>query len=307
MMGDTPEARRSPPPVKAIRSAASADHRVVARTVRRAGTSFYWAMRLMDRDRRRALFAIYAFCRTVDDIADEPGARADKERALKAWRARIAALARGERGESALERALAEAIDRFQLAEEDFAAVIAGMEMDVRGPLVAPSMEDFDLYIDRVACAVGRLCVKVFGIEPHLGPALAEHQGRALQMTNILRDVEEDARAGRLYVPAPLLDRYGIASRAPQEVARHPAFRELALGLAKRAAAEFSATRAVLSEARTGDLRAAWVMLEVYEDRLYGLLRAGFRQETGIRAKLRGRWRKLVIALRHLLGPRRRG
>jgi len=291
----------------AMRQAARTDHRVVARIVRRAGTSFYWAMRLMDRDRRRALFAIYAFCRAVDDIADEPGARAGKERALKAWRDRIAALMRGQQGETALERALAEAIDRFQLAEEDFTAVIAGMEMDVRGPIVAPSMEDFDLYIDRVACAVGRLCVKVFGIEPHLGPALAEHQGRALQITNILRDVAEDARAGRLYIPAPLLDRYGIASREPEAVAHHPAFRELALGLAKRAAAEFSATRAVLSEARAGDLRAAWVMLEVYEDRLYGLLRTGFREEAGGWAKIKGRLRKLVIALRHLLGPRRRG
>ena len=202
---------------------------------------------------------------------------------------------------------LAEAIDRFQLAEEDFAAVIAGMEMDVQGPIVAPSMEEFDLYIDRVACAVGRLCVKVFGIEPHLGPALAEHQGRALQITNILRDVEEDARAGRLYLPAPLLDRYGITSRDPLTVARHPALPELALGLAKRAAAEFSATRAVLSEARAGDLRAAWVMLEVYEDRLYGLLRAGFREAPGRWEKHKSRLRKLVIALRHLLGPRRRG
>ncbi len=289
------------------RRADEADHRAVARSVRRAGSSFYWAMRLMDRDRRRALFAIYAFCRAVDDIADEPGARADKERALRAWRERIAALARGDRGETALERALAEAIDRFGLRQEDFAAVIAGMEMDVRGPIVAPSMEEFDLYIDRVACAVGRLCVKVFGIEPHLGPALAEHQGRALQITNILRDVEEDARAGRLYIPAPLLDRYGIATRAPAAVARHPAFRELALGLAKRAAAEFSATRAVLSEARAGDLRAAWVMLEVYEDRLYGLLRSGFREDRGGGAKWKGRLRKLAIALRHLLRPGRRG
>lgn len=289
------------------RRAGRADHRAVARRVRRAGTSFYWAMRLMDRDRRRALFAIYAFCRAVDDIADEPGARADKERALQAWRERIAALARGEGGETALERALAEAIDRFRLAEEDFAAVIAGMEMDVRGPIVAPSMEEFDLYIDRVACAVGRLCVKVFGIEPHLGPALAEHQGRALQITNILRDVEEDARQGRLYIPAPLLDRYGIATRAPEAVARHPAFRELALGLAKRAAAEFSATRAVLAEAREGDLRAARVMLEVYEDRLYGLLRSGFREERGVSARWKGRLRKLAIALRHLLVRRRRG
>ncbi|RMF69011.1 MAG: hypothetical protein D6740_10045, partial [Alphaproteobacteria bacterium] len=69
-----------------LRQATGADHRSVARAVRRAGTSFYWAMRMMDRDRRRALFAIYTFCRAVDDIADEPGARADKERALAAWR-----------------------------------------------------------------------------------------------------------------------------------------------------------------------------------------------------------------------------
>ncbi|GIX16087.1 MAG: squalene synthase HpnD [Rhodothalassiaceae bacterium] len=289
------------------RRAARADHRQVARAVRRAGTSFYWAMRMMDRERRRALFAIYGFCRAVDDIADEPGARDEKTRALAAWRDRIAALARGAPGATPLERALAEAIDRFGLREEDFAAIIAGMEMDVAGPIVAPDLDTFDLYIDRVACAVGRLCVKVFGIEPHLGPALAEHQGRALQITNILRDVAEDARHGRLYLPAPLLDRYGITSRDPAAVATHPALPELLLGLARRAAAEFSATRAVLAEAREGDLRAAWAMLAVYEDSLYQLIKRGFRPEKGRPAKLKGRLRKLAIALKALLRPGRRG
>ncbi|RMF67697.1 MAG: squalene synthase HpnD, partial [Alphaproteobacteria bacterium] len=187
--------------------------------------------------------------------------------------------------------------------EEDFAAIIAGMEMDVAGPIVAPDLDTFDLYLDRVACAVGRLCVKVFGIEPHLGPALAEHQGRALQITNILRDVAEDAALGRLYIPGPLLDRYGITTRDPRAVARHPALPELLLGLAKRAAAEFSATRAVLAEAREGDLRAAWAMLAVYEDSLYQLIGRGFRQEEGRWAKLKSRLRKLAIALKALLRP----
>ncbi|RMF18075.1 MAG: squalene synthase HpnD [Alphaproteobacteria bacterium] len=289
------------------RCASDADHRHVAKAVRRAGSSFYWAMRLMARERRRALFAIYGFCRAVDDIADEGGTREEKRTALSRWRERIAALMAGQPGEDPLERALGEAIDRFALARADFEGVIEGMEMDVEGPPVAPSMEEFDRYLDRVACAVGRLCVKVFGAPADTGRGLAEHQGRALQITNILRDVEEDARLGRLYLPGPLLERYGIETRVPGEVVRHPALKELKLGLAKRAAAEFSAARAALAECKEGDMRAARIMLEVYEDRLYRMVGSGFVSEPGGRfAKLRERFRKLAIAVRVIVGGRER-
>ncbi len=289
------------------RHASREDHRRVAETVRRAGSSFYWAMRLMSRARRQALFAIYGFCRAVDDIADGRADRETQRAALTRWCERIARLAEGEAGADPLERALGEAIDRFGLARDDFERVIEGMEMDVEGPVLAPSMEEFDRYLDCVACAVGRLCVKVFGAPPGPGRALAEHQGRALQITNILRDVEEDARLGRLYLPGPLLERYGIESREPAAVAGHPALRELRLGLAKRAAAEFSAARAALTECTTGDMRAARIMLEVYEDRLYRMVRCGFATEDdGRAARLRDRARKLAIALRVVVGGRER-
>ncbi len=289
------------------RRACGEDHRQIAEAVRRAGSSFYWAMRLMSREHRHALFAIYGFCRAVDDIADEGTDREAQRTALARWRKRITALAAGEAGENPLERALAEAIDRFALEPGDLEGVIEGMEMDVEGPVVAPSLEEFDRYLDRVACAVGRLCVRVFGAPWQVGRALAEHQGRALQITNILRDVEEDAHLGRLYLPGPLLERYGIDSRDPLQVVRHPALKELKLGLAKRAAAEFSAARATLAECTEGDMRAARIMLEVYEDRLYRMIREGFVPETaGRSARWRDRLRKLAIALRVVLGGRKR-
>ncbi|MGH6972350.1 MAG: squalene/phytoene synthase family protein, partial [Caulobacteraceae bacterium] len=152
-----------------------------------SGSSFYAAMRLLPPPERAAMFAVYAFCRLVDDIADEPGPTPALRRAeLDAWRADIAALYAGAPRERIAN--LAEPIRRFGLKQEDFLAVVDGMEMDVDGPIAAPDFPTLDLYCDRVASAVGRLSVRIFGMPDEPGQRLAHHLGRALQLTNILRD-----------------------------------------------------------------------------------------------------------------------
>ena len=185
------------------------DLATVEAIVRASGTSFYHGMRVLPVDRRHAMYAIYAFCRIVDDIADEGGALPDKLRALADWRHRIAGLYEG-RSEDAVTRVLVAAVSRFQLRAEDFIAVIDGMQMDAETVIVAPAMAILDLYCDRVASAVGRLSVRAFGDASPAADRVAFALGRALQLTNILRDIQEDAERGRLYLPCEYLAAAGV-------------------------------------------------------------------------------------------------
>ncbi len=163
---------------------------------RASGSSFYTGMRILPRPQREAMFEIYAFCRAVDDIADDPGPREPRLAALAKWRSDIDAVYAG--APSPPLAGLARAVREFDLQREDFLAIIDGMEMDVVTDIRAPDRATLDVYCDRVACAVGRLSVRVFGMAREAGLTLAHHLGRALQLTNILRDLDEDAAMGRL-------------------------------------------------------------------------------------------------------------
>ena len=189
-----------------------AQYDLVAGVVRASGSSFYWGMRLLDRPRRYAMYAIYAFCREVDDIADEPGEPETKRRQLAEWRVELDRLYAGAPTHP-IAKALHGPVLQYNLPKDDFIAVIAGCESDGEGAMVRPSMAELELYCDRVACAVGRLSVRVFGPLRPRSMETANATGMALQMTNILRDVAVDAAIGRLYLPDELLTKHGIASR----------------------------------------------------------------------------------------------
>jgi phytoene synthase len=170
-----------------------------------SGSSFYIAMRLMPAEERDAMFAIYAFCRKVDDIADDGiGTRAERHERLEQWRRELREFYAGAVAPQV--RFLAPAVARYGLRLQDFLTVLDGMDMDVAEDIVAPDLATLDLYCDRVASAVGRLSIKVFGMEEGPGFDLAHHLGRALQLTNILRDIDEDAAIGRLYLPREYLE-----------------------------------------------------------------------------------------------------
>src|SRR5690348_14243158 len=129
-----------------------------------SGSSFYLAMRLMPKRERDAMFAIYAFCRKVDDIADDGlGTRPERHEKLEAWRYDLDALYSGQSPQRVA--FLAPAVAQFSLRKEDFLTILDGMEMDVAEDIVAPDLATLDLYCERVASAVGRLSIKVFGME----------------------------------------------------------------------------------------------------------------------------------------------
>ncbi|HUO55753.1 MAG TPA: squalene/phytoene synthase family protein, partial [Rhodoblastus sp.] len=184
---------------------------------RASKSSFYRAMAILPPQKRAAMFEIYSFCRAVDDIADGDGDIATKKAGLDAWRRAINALYSG--GHAGLAAGLVTPLRHFGFDREDFLAVIDGMEMDVDANIVAPDAATLDLYCDRVASAVGRLSVRVFGLPATEGIALAHHLGRALQLTNILRDIDEDASIGRVYLPRENLLAAGITEPTPSAVA----------------------------------------------------------------------------------------
>ncbi|HEX3367564.1 presqualene diphosphate synthase HpnD [Phenylobacterium sp.] len=250
------------------------DPQAAANAQAASGSSFAAGMRVLPKAEREAMYAVYGFCRIVDDIADEQVLPIAEQRvALDAWRGHVRALyADGDTGPAAM---LAEPVARYGLEEADFQAVIDGMQMDLEG-LRGPSMATLDLYCDRVASAVGRLSVKIFGMEDAPGRELAHHLGRALQLTNILRDVDEDADMGRLYLPDELLAEAGVASRDPAAAVADPHLEGACRTLADVAEAHYASAREVLAARPPGRLAAPRLMAAAYGGVLKGLLRRGW-------------------------------
>ena len=241
-----------------------------------AGSSFYIAMRILPRARREAMYAVYAFCRAVDDIADDGGAREPRRAALDRWRTDIDRLFKGE--VSPLTADLAGPTRRFGLRREDFHAVIDGMQMDLDADICAPDWATLDLYCDRVASAVGRLSVRIFGIEPAVGDKLAHHLGRALQLTNILRDLDEDSGIGRLYLPREALTHAGIAvdGRTPQAILAEPGLEAACRAVAARAAEHFAEANRIMARGPRRTVRAPRLMEAAYRRILADLMARGF-------------------------------
>jgi phytoene synthase len=242
-----------------------------------SGSSFYAGMRVLPKAEREAMFAIYGFCRMVDDIADDQlGDRATRGAQMQQWRCDIAALyAGGDPGQAAF---LARAVKQFDLAEGDFIAVIDGMQMDLDGDIRWPPYSALDLYCDRVASAVGRLSVRVFGMERKPGLALAHHLGRALQLTNILRDIDEDAGIGRVYLPREALDAAAIVPTTPAALVGEPRLDIAARWLADKATVHFAQAHAILAAKPKGRLIAPKLMDVAYSRILDQLIAQGWQR-----------------------------
>lgn len=265
-----------------------------------SGTSFYWAMRLLPRERREGMYAVYAYCREIDDIADEPGRPQDKLAALDRWRQEIERLYAGM-PRFPTTRALLRPVCDYGLPREEFLALIDGMEMDARETMRAPGMAELELYCRRVAGAVGMLALRVFGAGRPEAEGFAVALGDAFQLTNILRDLEEDAGRGRLYVARELLLEQGIDDREPQAAMARPGFAAACDALADMAATRFERARALIPAEDVRALRPALVMMHVYERLLRRLVERGFeRLDVKVRVSALER---LGLALRFGLFP----
>jgi presqualene diphosphate synthase len=264
--------------------------------VKRAGTSFFWAMRRLPAHRRKGVFAVYAFCRDVDDIADGDLPLDRKRILLDAWRQEIESLYGGT-SHHPISHALAEPARTFDLKKADFLAVIDGMEMDAYPRVRIADLDELTLYCDRVAGAVGRLCVRIFGLGDAEGILLSADLGQALQLTNILRDIVEDAARDRVYLPADLLVLAGAGGDGVEDIVTAPGLPALCDKLAAKAEQHFDGAAVIIAKADPVAARPAVMMMHVYHRILAKLQKRGWQsleQDVGP-----SRLEKIMIAVRY--------
>src|ERR1700716_4303044 len=239
-----------------------------------SGSSFYAAMRILPREQREAMFQIYSFCRQVDDIADSDGPRPERLGALQQWSGDVDALYHGHPPPRLPD--YAGSVKTFGLKREDFLAIVDGMEMDVPQDIRAPDLATLDLYCDRVASAVGRLSVRVFGLA---------------------RDEDEDAAIGRLYLPRESLLHTGITNFDPLKVTSDPALPKVCAPLVDRARTHFQKADEVMGRNPRRVVRAPRIMSQYYRAILELLVARGFASP---RAPVRlNKMARIAIVLRY--------
>ena len=277
---------------------AATDAATNTKLVQITGGLFCWTMRLLPAPRRRAMYALYGFWHAIDSIAGEPPARRDQQ--LADWRYEIAQLYDG-RPQHPVTRALADAVRYCGLRRNDFMAAIDGKTVEAATDIRAPSLVELDVHCAQVAVAVGRLVVRILGIDSPAGDRAAAELGRALRLTGILNDLAADAARQRLYLPRDLLRAYGIFETDPQTVLSDPALPQVCDALARRAERHFADAAALLKALPRRNLRATTTMLACYRALLRKLVARGWRRlDQPVRVSV---WRQAALAVRHgLLG-----
>jgi phytoene synthase len=270
---------------------------MTSRLTRRSRSNFYYAFLALPRPRREALYAVYAFCRTVDDIADgATGEGPDAvRRSLAEWRAEVArCFDPGSGPRHPIAQRLAAAVRAYPIPREALDAIVDGVEMDL-DHTTYETADDLYPYCYRVASAVGLCCIEIFGYTEPSTREYAITLGQALQLTNIIRDVGVDARAGRVYVPQEDLRKFGVRVEDLRDGRYTPSFVDLMTHEAARARGYYraAAERFPLADARS--LVSAEIMGRIYRALLEEIEARRFRVfEERVRLPAR---RKIAIAV----------
>ncbi|APZ42452.1 presqualene diphosphate synthase HpnD [Acidihalobacter ferrooxydans] len=241
----------------------------------RSGSSFYYSFLFLPEERRRAIVALYAFCREVDDVVDECSDTGIASTKLAWWREEIDRLYAGV-PQHPVTRALAPAVQTYALAQEHLRDIIDGMQMDLDYDAY-PSFTELSLYCYRVAGVVGLLATRIFGYTDEATLRYANDLGLAFQLTNILRDVREDAARGRVYLPLDELKRFGVAPETLRTSATTDAVRELFAFQASRARDYYRRAFDQLPDADRHAQRSGLIMAEIYLRLLDEIERDGYR------------------------------
>lgn len=261
---------RPPDPAVAL----AEDYARCANITRQASSNFYYAFMLLPLERRRALHAVYAFCRFVDDIADDESI-ANPAELLARWREELRNVYAGTPTRP-VSRALADNVARFNIPQRYFDEVIDGVEMD----LSRRRYETFDeliLYCRRVASAVGLICIEIFGYSNPATRVYAEKLGLAFQLTNIIRDVREDAQRGRIYLPLEDLHRFGVTESELLDGLYNDRFRTLMAFEAKRARDLYNEAAEALPPEDRPAMLSAEAMRLIYTALLEQIVRSNYR------------------------------
>ncbi|GGF51717.1 hypothetical protein GCM10011332_01150 [Terasakiella brassicae] len=251
----------------------SADFEYVENIVCEAKSSFALGMKALPKDRRGYLFAIYAYCRMLDDIADNALPREEKLKKLNEWRTKVTQLIVGKPS-CAITRILCEAIDQYDVPKDELYQLIDGMEVDILGPIHAPSWDDLYDYCRKVAVSVGLLSLPIFGRTDQGAQDFAQELGYALQLTNILRDVVEDDQVGRLYLPQESLQKHqveGIVS---------PNLNLVLADVAEKTEQHYKNAEKLLRQIGSANLKPAVLMKQAYQKIFKKMQHRGWHQMT---------------------------
>jgi phytoene/squalene synthetase len=276
-------------------SATSPDEETAITTrIRNASASYFWLTRLLPGPRRKAMQALYSFCRELREITDGEASPTLKLTLLGDWRAEIASLYAG-RPQHLVTRALRDAIESFDLCCRDFLAVIDGMAMNSRFDIRAPSLEQLDFHNEKRAVATVRIALRILGAPPPDSERVAATLGRGMQFTGILRDLARDAAQQRLYLPRELLLAEGIFATMPSYVLAQPALPQVCNALAERAEAYFVDAERTIPVGPNWATLATTAVLGSYRALLKALLARGWApidEPVGIPA-----WRQTALLL----------
>ncbi len=243
-----------------------------------SGSSFYYSFLLLEPARRRTIMALYAYCREVDDAVDECSDTAIATMKLSWWRGEVAALYAG-RPTHPVTQALATSLPRFDLAAEQLLEIIDGMEMDLHQTRYA-DFKALHLYCYRVASIVGLLAAEIFGYSDRRTLKYAHDLGLAFQLTNVIRDVGEDARRGRIYLPLDELAQFGVAETDILGSRATDGFKALMEFQVARAVGYYDKALAELPAVDRKAQRAGLVMAAIYRQLLDEIVKDGYRVLT---------------------------
>jgi phytoene synthase len=249
-------------------------YRECSEITRRSGSSFASTFWMLPKLKRNALHAIYAFFRLADDIADDPEIAGNRTALLARWREELDDAFRGK-ARHAVGVALSDAIERFELPERVFLDFLAGVEFDLADEPIE-TFDDLRLYCYRVASTVGLLVVRILGFENPRSLEFAEELGIAVQLTNVLRDVGDDASTGRIYLPKAELERFGVSTESILAGQMTPELQLMLSFNAKRAASHYERAEQLLPDQDRHALRPATAMGRIYRALLDELIERNF-------------------------------
>lgn len=194
-------------------------NKLIKKIVKKSGSSFFWGMHILPTKERRAIYTLYAFCRHIDDIVDGDKPLSQKMELINAWRQEIDNIYDKKVPASEIGRSIYKNCMRFNIPKRELVSLLDSISMDLPNPVQAPDFSDFNRYCHGVAGAPGSMSLRILGCKDEtLIQNLSESLGKAMQITNILRDVREDAAADRVYIPRELLQKAGITVTEPQQI-----------------------------------------------------------------------------------------